>query len=178
MRGENAIDFTLAIMAVTQILARIDPDTAAAASSSEGALDALISLRLRECEASCDFDWAPKYIELAARLSPFPEMPRAIEQAFEGESILNASFPDGVSGYTVYSEVRVNSIAKVKALAYELSTLPLSAFSTSKGQAEAFFPAGELPNNYEAYIVAHSEALRAFYAEAARREQVVVAWWD
>ncbi|KAF0815144.1 hypothetical protein IGB42_00221 [Andreprevotia sp. IGB-42] len=165
-------------MAVTQLLARVDPDTAAAAASSEQALAALLSFELLEHDAFIDFDWSPKLLKLAAQCSEHTALVTVLSRAFGGEALLNAAFADGPSSDQVYSEVRFNCRETVRILALELEALSITALSLAKPGVQALMPDEELPERYEAYVTNHALALKAFYADAAAHEQVVVSWWD
>jgi hypothetical protein len=165
-------------MAITQILARVNSETTVAAASSEDALEAILALQLGDAEAFCDFGWTPRLIELAVRFGAPEKLLFAVKRAFEGESLLNPMFPEGSSCQYVYSEISFNGVEAVYLLASELVALPLAEISQTKRQVEKILMESELPTDYETCVRNHVEMLVAFYEEAARRQQVVVTWWD
>lgn len=165
-------------MAVTQLLARIDSATAAAARVDHSVVHKIVFPAFPEGEAWEDFGWSPKYLELCLRVLDLHDLCDIVHQAFEGEALLNAACPWGEPSDPVYSEVRVNSAARVAQLAGGLECLPVKQMSEAVDAVRLLPETREVPDGLSEYVASHAKALQLFYREASRLGQAVVTWWD
>ncbi len=165
-------------MAVTQILARIRHETALAAGGDQAAVDSILSFDLDREEAAEDFDWAPNILELTLLGIGRPSLVKTLAQAFEGEELLNSSYPFGPPNYPVYSEIKIYKSAKVTLLARELELLPVGDMSRPETIVRSMNPSRELPEQFSEYVNRYAIAIKSFYATAARLNQEIVTWWD
>lgn len=165
-------------MAVTQILARVQHETASIAGGDQAAVDLILSLDLYREEVAEDFDWSPNILELALLGIGRPDLVKTVSQAFEGEELLNSSCPFGPLDYQVYSEIKINKAAKVTLLARELALLPVANMSRTETIIRSMKPGLELPEQFSEYVSRYVIALKSFYAAAAGLNQEVVTWWD
>lgn len=165
-------------MAITQQLARISPERAHIANLSVPALDSIISFEKWVGDVFEDFDWSPRFLIRALTALGKADMAEIVDQALEGEQVLNKESPNCAGGYFVESEIRVNHPDTVVLLAKMLSKLPVEEMCETKAAVAKQYPDSELPDDYPEYVRMYAGALVSFYQSAARCNQAVVTWWD
>lgn len=165
-------------MAVTQFLARLHSESVSNARTNQDALDSILSFMLGDKEAYEDFNWSPSLLEWTLQAINRHDLVTIIKQAFKGEQLLNITYPTGTHQNPVYSEVRINSVAKVSFLASQLEYLPIDTMSNAEANVRQLFPNRQIPIPFAKTVITYSRALQKFYATASRHGQEVVTWWD
>ncbi|MEU6848411.1 DUF1877 family protein [Actinacidiphila alni] len=176
-------------MAVTQQLARVTAPYVAACRRAAGT-DPDSDHGWDPPSADClDLDWAPALLQCAAEAARLaPTHLAALVQATDGDdappcdlAFLNAH-PHAIGPFgpvpTLLSAPAVARVsAHLDAIDFHavLARLPADPRSAS---AVLGHGADRITGGPHAYLLRHFQALRAFYADAARRGLVVVLWWD
>ncbi|MEY2233545.1 MULTISPECIES: DUF1877 family protein [Streptomyces] len=173
-------------MAVTQQFARIPEGYLAACRQSAAASpDGDPHWDPPACDM-LDLDWAPALLERVGEVAGLGEVHLdALRMATDGDTALDLSFLD-THPYAVApfggapTGLDVSQVARVSELLGQIDMPALLAAlpADDSDAASLIGQVGSVTGGPRAYLLEHFNALRGFYADAARRHLHIVLWWD
>ncbi|MEQ4305387.1 hypothetical protein ABNF97_29070 [Plantactinospora sp. B6F1] len=169
-------------MAVTQQLARLSPEQLARCRGSVEELDRLCSFELLSSSDYLDLDWAPAPLLGVFELARVgPPILAGLRRGLGGDTEVNPAYrdrPESVSGHPV-TALESDAVAEVAGLLGQAEPQTvLVALPEDAASARLSIGMRDFDGHPGPYLHRHLVALRAFYADAARRRLAVVLWWD
>ncbi|MER6200635.1 DUF1877 domain-containing protein [Streptomyces sp. NPDC001586] len=173
-------------MAVTQQLARIPEGYLAACRQSAAASSDRDPHWDPPAYDVLDLDWAPALLKRAGEVAGLEEVHRdALRQATNGDTALDlgfrnthphaiAPFGDSPTGLAASQVARVSELLGQIDMPLLLAALP----ADERDAASLIGQVGSITGGLRAYLLQHFNALRDFYVDAAKRQLLVVLWWD
>lgn len=167
-------------MAVTQNLARLTVAHLAECAASLDELDAVCSFTALDQTDYLDLDWAPFLLWLVAEGSgASPALASALRRATEGEGEVNPTYRDRPHSVWEHPVTCLDAahVAEVQVGLEQLAEVPLLSPQRVLSPCAAL-PPSQVPDQAFAYLKRHFDALRAFYADAARQSLAIICWQD
>ncbi|MEU1202923.1 DUF1877 domain-containing protein [Streptomyces sp. NPDC005813] len=174
-------------MAVTQQLARISAEYLAACRQSAGESPDGDPHWDPPSADVLDLDWAPAVLERVGELAGLDDLHLdALRRATDGDTTINLGFlsthPHQIGPFgpapTALSATQVASVAELLAQ-IDIPAL-LAALPSDDHTAGSLIGHGadHIIGGLGKYLLQHFNALRQFHLGAARRQLLVVLWWD
>ncbi|MFG3229301.1 DUF1877 domain-containing protein [Kitasatospora sp. NPDC048194] len=170
-------------MAVTQQLARVSADyLVACRQSAEQSPDGDHHWD-PPAEDCLDLDWAPSMLEQACELARLDAVHLdALRRATDGDTDIDLDFlnanPHAIAFFSnsVATALDPDAVARVSKLLGEIDIRAILHAVRDSGKVSTL--GYGFTGDPTEYLLGHFGVLRTFYAEAARRDLLVVLWWD
>ncbi|MFJ8085284.1 DUF1877 domain-containing protein [Streptomyces sp. NPDC096205] len=174
-------------MAVTQQLARIPAEYLAACRQSASASPDGAPHWDPPTPDVLDLDWAPALLIRVGELAGLDDVHLdALRQATSGDTALDLRFlnthPHAIGPFgPAPSALATAQVAHVSELLAQIDMpILLAALPTDDSEAASVIGHGadQITGGPRSHLLKHFTALRDFYLDAARRQLLVVLWWD